>query len=100
MDAMSAGAHEERHLVPYRVYVVVWAALVTLTAITVGVSYVDMKNVAILTALLIATVKSSLVLLYFMNIRFERPLFVFMILAVLATYGIFIGLTFADYFYR
>ncbi|MCP4654406.1 MAG: cytochrome-c oxidase [bacterium] len=97
---MSANHQDEHHLVPYRVYVVVWAALLALTAITVGVSYLDLKHVAILTAVLIAAVKGSLVLLYFMNIRFEKPLFVIMILAVMGTYGIFIGLTFTDYFYR
>ncbi len=97
---MPAHHQDEHPLVPYRVYVVVWAALLALTAITVGVSYLDLKHVAILTAVLIATVKGSLVLMYFMHIRFEKPLFVVMILAVMGTYGIFIALTFTDYFYR
>jgi len=97
---MSAHHQDQHPLVPYRVYVVVWAALLALTAITVGVSYLDLNHVAILSALLIATVKGSLVLMYFMHIRFEKPLYVFMILAVMATYGIFIGLTFSDYSYR
>jgi hypothetical protein len=35
-----------------------------------------------------------------MHIRFEKPMYGVMILVVLVTYGIFIGLTFADYFYR
>ena len=91
---------QEGHVIPARLYIMVWMALVFLTGITLGVSYIDMKNVAIITALLIATVKASLVLLYFMHIRFEKPIFFFMILAVLITYGIFIGLTFVDYAYR
>jgi cytochrome c oxidase subunit 4 len=49
---------------------------------------------------LIATVKAGLVLLYFMHLRYEKPLFAIMILVVLVTYGIFIALTFSDYFYR
>ncbi len=97
---MQARDHEEHYVVPYSLYVSIWAALIVLTAITVSVSYVDMKHVAILTAVLIATVKASLVVLYFMHIRFERPIYGVMIVAVLITYGIFIGLTFSDYFYR
>jgi cytochrome c oxidase subunit 4 len=97
---MSAHGNETHHIVPYKVYVYVWAALVILTGITVGASYANLAHVAILTAILIATVKGSLVLMYFMHIRFERPIFLVMILATLITYGIFIGLTFTDYFYR
>ena len=93
---------QPRHhtIVPYMVYVKVWAALMILTAVTVGISYADMKHVTVLAALLIATVKGILVVLYFMHIRFESRMYAFMILAVLGTYAIFIGLTFADYWYR
>ena len=85
---------------PYGLYVNVWIVLLVLTAITVSVSYVDMKHVALLTAALIATAKAMLVLLYFMHIRFARPIFIYMILVVIITYGIFVGLTFVDYAYR
>ena len=71
-----------------------------LTVITVGVSYVDMKHVTVLTASIIAVIKGSLVVLYFMHIRFENRIYALMILAILATYAIFIGLTFVDYWYR
>ena len=91
---------EEQHHVPYKVYFIVWAALLVLTAVTVGVSYVDMKNVTVLTAMLIAATKSMLVLLYFMHIRFEKPMYSVMILAAMMTYGIFVALTFVDYLYR
>ena len=91
---------EEQHHVPYKVYFIVWGALLVLTAVTVGVSYVDMKNVTVLTAMLIAATKSMLVLLYFMHIRFEKPMYSVMILAAMMTYGIFVALTFVDYMYR
>ena len=88
------------HVVPYRVYFVVWAALVLLTGITVGAHYADMAHVAILAAIMIASVKVSLVLLYFMHVRFESPTVIIMILSVIATYAIFVILTFSDYLYR
>ncbi len=92
-DDMQASEHD----MPYRAYVAVWAGLIALTALTVGVSYIDMKQVGTLAALMIAGCKASLVVLYFMHIRFERRLHVLMLLVVAATYLIFIGLTFSDY---
>ncbi|MGD2109280.1 MAG: cytochrome C oxidase subunit IV family protein [Phycisphaerae bacterium] len=97
---MEDAQHHDHPLVPYGLYVKVWATLMVLTAITVGASYLDMKHVTVLTACLIATAKAMLVLLYFMHIRFESPIYTYMILAILGTYAIFIGLTFVDYFYR
>jgi len=64
------------------------------------IGYVDMKQVTVLTACLIAAVKGTLVILYFMHIRFEKPLYSVMILAAMLTYGIFVALTFVDYLYR
>lgn len=93
--------HDESHAqVPYGLYVKVWLALLVLTAVTVGASFLDMKNTVGLTAVLIACVKSSLVLMYFMHLRYEKPLFAVMFLAVIITYGIFISLTFLDYSFR
>ena len=92
--------HHDHPLVPYGVYVRVWGALMVLTAITVAVSYVDMKQVTVLTACLIAATKGLLVVLYFMHIRFERGLYAIMIMVVFVAYGVFIGLTFVDYWYR
>ena len=58
----------------YRTYIVVWLALLVLTGITLGISYVDlgMGNVAV--ALFIASVKAALVALFFMHLRHEDRL--------------------------
>jgi len=97
---MPASSDKPHALVPYSLYLKVWLALILLTVVTVAVSYADMKQARILTALMIAALKMLLVMLYFMHVRFERPIFVCMIVVVLVTYGIFIGLTFSDYWYR
>ncbi len=91
---------ESPHLIPYRVYFVVWIVLLVLTALTVSVSMIDLRNVTVLAALLIASGKALLVLLYFMHIRYEKYIYVVMICAALFTYVAFIGLTFTDYWYR
>jgi cytochrome c oxidase subunit 4 len=98
---LTQNTHTQEHpLVPYRLYVTVWAVLMLLTVVTVAVSYLDLKHVTVLTAALIATVKSTLVILYFMHLRFEQRIYAFMVFVVLGTYAIFIGLTFVDYWYR
>jgi cytochrome c oxidase subunit 4 len=97
---MTQHEEHEHHLVPIGIYIGVWLALLAGTAITVGVSYVDFGHVSILVALIVASVKGTLVLLYFMNLRYEKPIFAYMFLAVGCTYAVFIVLTFADYSYR
>jgi len=58
----------------YRTYIIVWLALLVLTGVTWGVSYVNlgMGNVAV--ALCIASVKAALVALFFMHLRYENRL--------------------------
>jgi cytochrome c oxidase subunit IV len=58
----------------YRTYIVVWIALLILTILTWWVSYIDlgMGNVAV--ALIIASLKASLVALFFMHLRYENKL--------------------------
>jgi cytochrome c oxidase subunit 4 len=90
----------EVHVASYGSYVKVWVALLVLTGVTVGAAMTNLKQMAIFTALLVATVKSSLVLLYFMHLRYENKLFAYMFIAVIATFVIFLGLTFADYSFR
>jgi cytochrome c oxidase subunit 4 len=85
------------HPVPVRLYVAVWAGLVALTGITVGAAYLDLKHVSTLVAVGIAVVKSSLVLLYFMHLRWDRPVFRYMLLAAILAFGIFFALSFLDY---
>lgn len=97
---MAAHAKEEHVPVPGSLYVKIWGILLALTVVTVAVSYVDMKSVKILTAMLIAATKATLVILYFMHIRFERPVFAFFVIIVLGIYAVTIALTFSDYLYR
>ena len=96
----SHDSSDEVHVASYGSYVKVWVALLVLTGVTVGAAMTNLKQMAIFTALLVATVKSSLVLLYFMHLRYENKLFAYMFIAVIATFVIFLGLTFADYSFR
>jgi cytochrome c oxidase subunit 4 len=55
-------------------YITVWAALIVLTAVTVAVSYVHLGMMNVVVALLIASVKASLVALFFMHLRYDDRL--------------------------
>ncbi len=92
---------EKFHLVKYRTYVLVWLGLVVLTGITVSLSGMNLRHLSVFIPLLIAALKSGLVLGYFMHLKFERGLlFKLMIPIVLAILTIFIGLTFSDVAFR
>lgn len=54
-------------------YVAVWVGLAVLTAIEVGVAFVNLpREVIVLTLLGLAVWKALLVALYFMHLRFEK----------------------------
>jgi cytochrome c oxidase subunit 4 len=97
---MSEHPADGPHLLPYSLYIKVWLTLLLLTGLTIGVSSIELYRWHVFTAMLIATVKVSLVVLYFMHVRFENKRIWIMILVVLITYATFVGLTFADYYYR
>ena len=61
-------------VVPRSTYYMIFAALLTLTAVTVGVTYIHMGRFNLIVALLIAITKASLVVLFFMNVKNSSPL--------------------------
>ena len=80
----------------------VWVGLLILTAVTVSVAGMKLGRFSISVALLIAGVKSGLVLNYFMHLKYEKGLLLFkwMIPGILAILVLFIGITFFDVAFR
>ena len=62
------------HPIPLRVYYTVFGTLLLLTGVTVGVSLVDLGPLSTVVALAIAATKASLVILYFMHVRYSPRL--------------------------
>ena len=80
-----------------RVYVTVFGALLALTTITVAASYLNVSmGVAILIALLIASVKGSLVACYFMHLLSERKLILAVLLLTVTFFVILMSLPVLD----
>ena len=80
----------------YGTYVVIWLALVVLTAATVTAAGLRFGNWSAFAAILIATIKGSLVLFYFMHLKHESWIFKVSLMIALLTLAIIMVLTFAD----
>jgi cytochrome c oxidase subunit 4 len=61
------------HLVPMWILFAVGGALLVLTAITVAVRYIDVGEFNMVIALGVAVIKATLVALFFMHLRWDRP---------------------------
>lgn len=85
------------HSPSYGIYIIVWLALMALTAVTVAVAGMDIDRFTVATALIIASVKAYLVLTIFMHLRSESKAFVVFVLVALFFLGISFVLLFADY---
>jgi cytochrome c oxidase subunit 4 len=70
----AAGAKGDHvpHVLPLGHYLKVWGALLTLTAITVYVSYFDFGTMNIVVALAVATTKATLVAAIFMHLIYDK----------------------------
>lgn len=91
--------HTEHHKTGhgYSIYIFVWLGLLTLTGITVAVAGINLGGLTVATALVIASIKSYLVLTIFMHLRVEQTAFkVFVIIALFFVIVSFV-LLFSDY---
>ena len=109
MELKEKARLEEEHLLEQeqpqyightKTYVLVWFALLALTGITITVAGLRLGAFSMFASLLIASVKASLVLWFFMHLRYEEKLFKLMFLIPVATLTVVIGLTFFDIWYR
>lgn len=72
-------------------------ALIILTIITVAITQIELTALNTAAALLIAAIKATLVLLYFMHLKFDQKLFLIMAVLVLILIAAVIGITVIDY---
>ena len=91
---------ESPHVLSYRQLLAVLGALLLLTAATILLSRVNVGALNIWMTLLIAAAKSSLVLLFFMHLKYERKAFAVTLLVTVFTVALFIGFMFWDVAFR
>jgi cytochrome c oxidase subunit IV len=87
--------------VTYPRYILVWVGLVVLTILTLTSASLDLGKVSIVVCLVIAALKSTLVILFFMNLLFEQRLLLKILVPIaIGVLTIFIGLTYTDVLFR
>ncbi len=90
--------HQEhsQHVLPLKVYLGVFGALLVLTVITVAISFVHLGPFNLVVAMLIASIKASLVALIFMHLWFDNKLYLTIFGISIAFLTIFLILTMFD----
>ena len=84
----------------YRFLLLVLMALFALTALTVGASTLNLGALNVWLALVIAAAKASLVLLFFMHLKYEAMVLKLSFLATFGFLAIIIGFIFLDIAFR
>jgi len=88
------------HISPVRNYVGIFITLMVLTMVTVGVAFVNLGQMNKVVALGIATFKATLVVLYFMHVKYSSRLTKLVVASGFFFLIILLGLTMADYVSR
>lgn len=91
---------DQHRVVSYRTLTGIWLALLVLTALTVGITRVELGGFKVLAALAFACAKAGLVIAVFMHMQYEGRLLRWLLFLALLTLAIFIGFTFFDVLYR
>ena len=89
-------SEDKHHIIPLSTYMAVFATLIIMTILTVISAQFDFGSFNIILALLIASFKSSLVLLFFMHLYYDNKVNLALILGSVVFLAIFIGLTMID----
>src|SRR5215471_8996556 len=88
------------HIVPIRIYVIIFLSLILLTAATVVVANFDLGSLNAIVALTIAVFKATLVVLYFMHVRYSSRLTWVFVGAGIIWLIILVSFTLSDYLTR
>ncbi len=88
------------HIVSKKVYYAIFLTLLVMTGITVWVAFIDLGPLNNIVAMTIAVFKATLVVLYFMHVRYSSRLTWVFVAAGFFWFGILIALTLSDYYSR
>jgi len=100
MQGQGQDSEQAEHELSYGFLALVLGGLVLLTSITVGVSYVDWGFLNVPIALFVAASKATLVLLFFMHIKYEGLAIKVSFISTMLFFAIMISFTFWDVAFR
>lgn len=90
------GHHGFSHPTPVWQLIAVFLALIVLTIATVAQASMDLGNVELIASLVIATIKATLVILFFMHMIHDKPLNAILFLGSFIFVALFLGFTLMD----
>jgi cytochrome c oxidase subunit 4 len=93
-------AQKQHHIMPYKTILTILGILFVLTGITIGASMIDLGKLNVWVALIIASIKCSLVVLFFMHLKDENRVIKISFVVTLFTVAILIGFIFWDIAFR
>ncbi len=96
---MSSEEHRQ-HILPVGIYVGIWAILMFMTGLTVFVSFIELHDWNIVLALVIATIKATLVVLFFMHLYYSSKLTKVTMIAAIFFLFLLLALSMTDYLTR
>ncbi len=85
------------HVSPLSTYITIFGALMVLSAITVAAAFVNLGALNPIVAMLIAGIKATLVILYFMHVKFSSRLVKITVVLSLFFVAILFAETLMDY---
>ena len=88
------------HIVPTRVYYTIFAILMFCTYLTVQIAFFDLGPLNVVAALVIAVFKATLVILFFMHVKYSTKLTWAVVIGSVFWLGILLTLTMSDYLTR
>jgi|SRR5579862_3188807 cytochrome c oxidase subunit 4 len=89
------------HILPSKMYYAIWIALMVLTVVTAGVAFIDLGPFNTVVALVIASCKALLVILFFMHVKYtSEKLTKMVIISSVFWLLILLLLSMADYLTR
>ena len=93
-------SNEKNHVIPYKTYFLILLGLVALTFSSVGITSIELGKYTVAGALIFSTIKTLLVLTFFMHLKYDKPYIKIMVAFVFAVFVVTIIITFLDYLYR
>lgn len=93
-------ADEKHHIIPYKTLLMVLGALILLTLLSVAITQIELARWSGAAALLLAGIKSTLVLLIFMHLKYDMRIFKVMVGLIIALVVVVMIVTMLDYFFR
>ncbi|MBR8538043.1 cytochrome C oxidase subunit IV family protein [Carboxylicivirga sediminis] len=92
--------HSDNHIVPYRLYIQVLAGLIVMTILSVAITKINLDTLTVFAAILLASIKSALVLTFFMHLKFDNKLLQILVISVFLLVALVLFITFLDYNFR